>query len=842
MDLHPDRPSFDGRVRLLAVTFVLALCALAPSAHAASSPPPPELELPTWQSTYDWEGGDGYFGWHRGLVDADADAYGLETAFDDRYGLWAFPTGDRRYAPGGAEWKLRAPGTTRIGRASLRIGFRPNLFAQHCVRIGLRSGDEVRDGMVTCKPPTPASRNLELDFADPSGKPTATELYAQIVVPSCPGRSSKCDKWIPTTAPEGNGPVLRVEDADLVLVDDDDPSVRPSGPFFELDGTYIDGRETYALRIDSDDAGAGITRIDIEHAGHPALAGHAVLCDPHHRTSGLDSRICRADDDIELDVDTRPMPEGTRRFEASSPDVAGNVGAKRWTVIIDRTPPTTPEPRFTTPEEGSAQAAWPASTDPVLPDGTPGSGVARYRERHRVAGEDWSAWRTRDADARAGEEVWDLPAGTSVDFQVQAVDAVGNASEVATVGGEVFGTPPSVGLSGPLAAADGDHIAPVPSSITVSAHDDGVGVRRLSLQRQGGGELGSHDAGCTPRTRDDGSRWKDACPADAAKTFGVDAGQLPEGRNVLVGGAVDRARNVREDAAVTVFVDRTAPETPTDVELIDFDEQSRESEITWDGEDPDLADGSEGSGVDFWRVYYRTGDGSWRETQVEEPSVLITDTAPGTAFEVQLQAVDAVGNASLMTHATVTVPGASALQEKYSSLPAIASEDISSELIIEGLDEPVARTARAQRGRVPRAKRRATAVAAATGTGCVGTHNKDGMTFGVQTTRTPSVTWGWFFDKKTKASLLASAPALVVTFDNETKVNGKKVSGPGPHFRHFTYTYHGSIRKLGGKKSKRLRFGDDVEIRNKVFGTEGRLRVTGSMRYRCDVRPVGPRS
>jgi hypothetical protein len=87
----------------------------------------------------------------------------------------------------------------------------------------------------------------------------------------------------------------------------------------------------YPLRIDSSDAGAGITRIDIDHRGwpgetHPSLAKHAAPCDPRHRTAALEARVCPEPDAIELDVDTTTMPEGTRRFRIVEARVADAVG------------------------------------------------------------------------------------------------------------------------------------------------------------------------------------------------------------------------------------------------------------------------------------------------------------------------------------------------------------------------------------------------------------------------------------------------------------------------------------------------------------------------------------
>jgi hypothetical protein len=52
-------------------------------------------------------------------------------------GLWLWPVDEREYRPGGAEWVLRAPGTTRIAKVTLDPGYRTKLFAHHCLEIGL---------------------------------------------------------------------------------------------------------------------------------------------------------------------------------------------------------------------------------------------------------------------------------------------------------------------------------------------------------------------------------------------------------------------------------------------------------------------------------------------------------------------------------------------------------------------------------------------------------------------------------------------------------------------------------------------------------------------------------
>src|SRR4051812_6740698 len=160
---------------------VAGLLALGAAATGAAgvvgtpAPPPPDVALPTWQSTYSWSAGDGYFGWHRHLLTADGEAYGLDTALGGRPGLWLWPQGGREYGPGGAEWVLRAQEPPRIARARVSVPYPNSLFPHHCLRIGLRSDDESRDGVVFCKPPSPPASqdDYQLQLADPSGRPTA---------------------------------------------------------------------------------------------------------------------------------------------------------------------------------------------------------------------------------------------------------------------------------------------------------------------------------------------------------------------------------------------------------------------------------------------------------------------------------------------------------------------------------------------------------------------------------------------------------------------------------------------------------------------------------------------
>src|SRR4051812_45130474 len=230
-------PSF-GRLRLGHTTARLAVLAtlvggvLFAASPAAAAPPaapaaePPTITLPIWRSTYGWSAGDGYAGWDKVLSTPDAAAYGFGPGLADQPGLGLWPTGGREYGPGGAQWVLRAPGTTRIARASVELSYRDPVFAHHCLQVGLRTATGDRDARQDCKPPAPPATQdgYQVQIADPSGAPTAKEAYVELLVPACKNANPQaCTKWIPAKAPLEGGPFSRVKAIDLTLVDDDAP-------------------------------------------------------------------------------------------------------------------------------------------------------------------------------------------------------------------------------------------------------------------------------------------------------------------------------------------------------------------------------------------------------------------------------------------------------------------------------------------------------------------------------------------------------------------------------------------------------------------------------------------
>lgn len=638
---------------------------------------PAAIQLPTWASAYDWLTAHGYNLWAPSKQTSVPQGYELRLGYSELPGLWLWPVGSTgpnkfEYPRGYAEFRFRAPGTTRIARASLDVSYRQNLYASHCTRIALEVQSQERmtdarcvvpesDQIDVTKDSSVASRTVEL--WDPAGAPTATDLFARIEIPNCASRPAKsCSKTVPVLDPLTNGPFLRVESVDMTLVDDDLPVVTPSGPFYELDGKYIDGRKSYALDTASSDAGAGITITQVDHTA-PAppyamktLGSEPAVCDPTHNTPALESRICPASDFLPLVVDTNPMPEGTNRFRAWAQDPAGNVGNEFWTVIIDRTPPPAPPNiRFLTSDEGSGQGAWDESVDPVLSDGTPGSGTTHYRYRSRVNGGAWPDWSEIDTPRQITSEVYDQPAGTHVEFEVVAVDLVGNVSTPSYTNGFVYGASPALDLAGSAAQADGGYVGGNEQlGLSATATDQFMaGVKNVALEAVGVGPVGSADAPCVNGAHQFALGKLD-CPTSFTASFNVNTAILPEGVRTLRVATTDRAHNSAADT-LTLLVDRTPPAEPDTFEVA-FDSDSLDAHVNWEqADDPMLADGTPGSDVSYTVYRYKVADQDWSGWETTEDTEFEAPAHDQDLLRVEAYAVDNVGNASGTYHEILRV-------------------------------------------------------------------------------------------------------------------------------------------------------------------------------------------
>jgi hypothetical protein len=106
-----------------------------------------------------------------------------------------------------------------------------------------------------------------------------------------------------------------------------------------------------------------------------------------------------------------------------------------------------------------------------------------------------------------------------------------------------------------------------------------------------------------------------------------------------------------------VLVDRTAPGGATHLTIGDVDAQGNAT-ATWDAApDPDLPDGSPGSGTKTYAVRYAVNDGDATDIETtEQPSLSLHGLSAGDFVTVEVAATDAVGNQGAAVQLT-DVPG-----------------------------------------------------------------------------------------------------------------------------------------------------------------------------------------
>jgi len=358
-------------------------------------------------------------------------AYSFAQGRPSGAGVWVWPTGDRRYPPGWAQWSYTAPGTTRLLSAKVALSYTPRLLSHHCVRVAAYVGDEQRGGTVFCKPPGPPAGvgNVDVDLGDPAENPTAKQLVLRIEIPCKKNNDKACNKYIPAAPPEQNG--VRFSTVDMVLVDDDKPVPAPAGEWWDLRDGYVNGQGTHGLTLAASDAGAGITRVAVEEVGVGELDAGVAPCDPTHHTPELDARICPQRFSADTTIDARPLAEGKHTYRESARDVAENGGVSDpWVVYVDRTAPFGADgfDASLDTDTNEALVSWNSDIDPPLADGSPGSGISIYRYRFQRGQLPWpSEWSTTPDPWFA---IPNAIVGEVIRVEVQAIDGVGNIGPV----------------------------------------------------------------------------------------------------------------------------------------------------------------------------------------------------------------------------------------------------------------------------------------------------------------------------------------------------------------------------------------------------------------------------
>jgi YD repeat-containing protein len=188
-------------------------------------------------------------------------------------------------------------------------------------------------------------------------------------------------------------------------------------------------------------------------------------------------------------------------------------------------------------------------------------------------------------------------------------------------------------------------------SITMVGADAGAGVKKLSLQRGSGSEIAATTLPCDPRNAQNPT----ACPHTATATATFDPSAIPEGAQTFRVATTDYAGRTIQGAPWTVYIDRTAPGAVSGISAL-FDPDTNEADVHWDEpDDPVLPDGTVGAGgVTYrWRVSRDGGPVSGWQNVTDFPGFILTGSHSGEALTVDVQAVDAVGNAGAVTTSIV---------------------------------------------------------------------------------------------------------------------------------------------------------------------------------------------
>jgi hypothetical protein len=244
---------------------------------------------------------------------------------------------------------------------------------------------------------------------------------------------------------------------------------------------------------------------------------------------------------------------------------------------------------------------------------------------------------------------------------------------------------PQVSLAGEL--TDQVYVSGTKSyGLTVNSSDAGAGISRAWAELGNGTHIADAAAPCdvTHNTPDLDTR---ICPQTFSFDTNVDTNLFPEGRNDVVGKAVDPAGNVGTSDAFSVLVDRTGPSAPSNIEVWNYDAGSQTATIGWDaGTDPDLPTGEPGSGVSRAEYRYQVNGGGWGEWTATDPpdSETFTNAFDVTAnvgdqIDVEARQWDDVGNVSDVGSAQLVVTGDEHYDDfgalEYDGAPASGSID-----------------------------------------------------------------------------------------------------------------------------------------------------------------------
>jgi hypothetical protein len=172
-------------------------------------------------------------------------------------------------------------------------------------------------------------------------------------------------------------------DAVIYMDDADNPAItQVNAP----DDEWINGDNTGSIRVFGSDPSTGVAKFDLATTGW-----NAEVTNPNC----LYGPCSTPWDDGAAQTPVSSLPEGHDSISITASDPAGNVSSPATiSLAVDHTGPNAATDFDATydPASGQSDISWAQSVDPLLADSTPGSGVASYRYRYAVDGNQWSTW------------------------------------------------------------------------------------------------------------------------------------------------------------------------------------------------------------------------------------------------------------------------------------------------------------------------------------------------------------------------------------------------------------------------------------------------------------------
>ena len=210
------------------------------------------------------------------------------------------------------------------------------------------------------------------------------------------------------------------------------------------------------------------------------------------------------------------------------------------------------------------------------------------------------------------------------------------------------GSAAAIATAGAIPDLDGGYTrGDTPLTVDVSAAQvpDGIQLAELEVDRV---EVDSQGAGPC-------DQW--TCPTRARETLTYDPRSDPEGTYEYQVNTVDGDDERTVTPIWRIGIDRTPPVVTGLATVAYLEPEDSRAEVSWDGAtDPALADAAPGSGVAEFRYRFRRAGAAWSAWQTTEwSSFELPTSSVDEVFDVEVEAVDAVGNISVVAAAQVRV-------------------------------------------------------------------------------------------------------------------------------------------------------------------------------------------